>query len=154
MESSARIESPPPRRPLRWAAALVLVIAGCVSVDYVGKSYPPTAQVDVYTSMTDVKRPYTTIGEVRAEVDVIPFSDSAQQLQEKMIAEARKRGANGIVLGGLDRRRVIGPTSQTVGKVKTGKSSKGKKTKTYTETTTTNTEDKVQLRGTLIRYTD
>src|SRR5262245_29851488 len=68
MQRSARIESPRRRRTPHWIAVLTLAIAGCVSVDYVGKSFPPTNQVDVYLSMTDVKRPYTTIGEVRADV--------------------------------------------------------------------------------------
>ena len=151
MQSSARIESPTRRRTLHWIAVLAIAIGGCVSVDYVGKSYPPTTQVDVYLSMTDVKRPYTTIGEVRADVAAIPLADSAKDLQEKMIAEARKRGANGIVLGGLDRRRVVGPTSQTVWTEQKGKSKKSKK---GYASTTTDSEEVVELRGTLIRYTD
>jgi len=104
----------------------------------------------VYLSMTDVKRPYTTIGEVRADVAAIPLADSAQDLQAKMIAEARKRGANGIVLGGLDRRRVVGP-SQTVWTEQKGKSKKSKK---GYASTTTDSDEVVELRGTLIRYTD
>jgi hypothetical protein len=151
MQSPARIESPTRRRTLHWIAVLAVAIGGCVSVDYVGKSFPPTTQVDVYLSMTDVKRPYTTIGEVRADTAAIPLADSAQDLQEKMIAEARKRGANGIVLGGLDRRRVVGPTSQTVGTEQKGKSKKSKK---GYASTTTGVDEVVELRGTLIRYTD
>ena len=150
MQSSARIESPTRRLTLHWIAVLAIAIGGCVSVDYVGKSFPPTTQVDVYLSMTDVKRPYTTIGEVRADVAAIPLADSAQDLQAKMIAEARKRGANGIVLGGLDRRRVVGP-SQTVWTEQKGKSKKSKK---GYASTTTDSDEVVELRGTLIRYTD
>lgn len=129
-----------------------LLVAGCVSVDYVGRSYPPTTSVDVFFSADDVKRPYTTIGQARAEVEVIPFSNPSQQLQDKLLAEARSRGADGIILGDLGRRQVAG-TAQTVGKATTKKKGDGKKkTTTYTETTTTNTEDHAVLRGTLIRY--
>jgi hypothetical protein len=151
----------PRRRPARPFAARALgalvgaLVAGCVSVDYVGKSYPPTASVDVYLSRADVKRAYATMGEVRAQVDAIPFTNPSQQLQDKLIAEARSRGANGIVLGGLGRRQVVGAVSHTVGQTKSDKKgSSKKKTKTYTETTTTNVDEIVELRGTLIRYTE
>jgi hypothetical protein len=140
------------RTVLRGAAvALALAAGGCVSVDYVGKSYPPTANVDVYLSASDVKRKYTTIGQARAQVEDIPFTNSSQQLQEKLIAEARSRGADGLILGGLGRRQVLG-SAQTVGQATTKKKGDGKKKTTYTETTTTNVEDLVELRGTLIRY--
>jgi hypothetical protein len=133
------------------AVALALAAAGCVSVDYVGKSYPPTANVDVYLSAADVKRKYTTIGQARAQVEAIPFSSPTQQLQDKLVAEAKSRGADGVILGGLDRRQVVGP-SRTVGQATTKKKGDGKKKTTYTETTTTDVEDMVELRGTLIRY--
>jgi hypothetical protein len=133
------------------AAAVALAAAGCVSVDYVGKSYPPTANVDVYLSAADVKQNYTTIGQVRAQVEDIPFTNSSQQLQDKILAEARSRGADGVILGGLGRRQVLG-SAQTVGQATTKKKGDGKKKTTYTETTTQNVEDMVELRGTLIRY--
>jgi hypothetical protein len=133
------------------AVALALVAAGCVSVDYVGKSYPATANVDVYLSAADVKRKYTTIGQARAQVEAMPFSNPTQQLQDKLVAEAKSRGADGVILGGLNRRQVLG-SAQTVGQATTKKKGDGKKKTTYTETTTQNVEDMVELRGTLIRY--
>ena len=133
-------------------ASALLGLAGCVSVDYVGRSYPPTAHVDVYLSPDDVKRPYETIGQVRAQVDALPFSSPGQQLQDKLVAEARSRGADGIILGGLDQ-RTVGAVQQTTGQATTKKKSDKKKTTAYTETSTTSTEEVVELRGTLIRYT-
>jgi hypothetical protein len=135
--------------------ALVLVAAllpGCVTVDYVGKSYVPTANVDVFMAAADVKRPYETMGEIRAQVEAMPFTSPAQQLQDKLVAEARARGANGIILGSLDQRQV-GSVQQTTGQATTKKKSSSKKKTNYTETTTTSTEEVVGLRGTLIRYT-
>lgn len=149
MESAGRTRTARARRAASGAALFLTFVAGCVSVDYVGRSYPPTAQVDVYLSSADVKRPYTTMGEIRAQVDAIPFTNPAQQLQEKLVAEARSRGANGIVLGGLDRRQVLGAVSHTVGQ---SNKKGGSKKRTYTETTTTEVDEIVELRGTLIRY--
>lgn len=47
------------------AVVAVLAMAGCVSTDYVGKSYAPTSQVDLYFSEADITLPYEVMGEVR-----------------------------------------------------------------------------------------
>lgn len=132
-----------------WLLILAnLGLAGCVTVDYVGRSYPPTENVDVYLSAADVKRPYETIGQARAEVDAMPFTDNAKALQDKLVGEARSRGANGVILGDLDR-RTGNQVTQTTGQAK----KHGKKIG-YSETSTTSSDELVELRGTLIRYTD
>lgn len=137
-------------RALGAALAAVAALSGCVSVDYVGQTYAPTAVVDLYFSPDDVKRPYTVMGEVSAQVEVLPFQKPGQQLQQKLMDEARRRGANGMILGPVTTREVAG-TQQTTGQEHWKK--KGKKsTGTYTETTTTSTEEQAELRGTLIRY--
>ncbi|MCW5893372.1 MAG: hypothetical protein KIT14_22895 [bacterium] len=131
-------------------AAAFVVLSGCVSVDYVGQSYTPTSAVDLYFSPDDVKRPYTVMGEVTAQMEVLPFQSTGQQLQQKLMEEARRRGANGMIVGSMSTREVAA-TQQTSGQEqwkKQGKKSKG----TYTETTTTSTEEQAELRGTLIRY--
>jgi hypothetical protein len=130
---------------------LAMVACGCVSVDYVGKTYPPTASVDLYMSAADVPRPYEVIGESRAQVEALPFSNPAQQLQTKLLAEAQSRGANGVILGGLNTRQTSS-TSTTVGQAQSKKKGSKKNTQ-YTDTTTTNVDEVTELRGTLIRYT-
>lgn len=139
-----------PRR-LGWIVLGALLAAGCVSVDYVGKSYPPTASVDLYMSVADVKRPYEVIGDARAQVEALPFSSPAQQLQTKLMQEAQSRGANGVILGSLSSRQVAA-TSTTTGQA-TSKKKGDKKNTQYTDVTTTNVEEMTELHGTLIRYT-
>lgn len=129
-----------------------ILLGGCVSVDYVGKSYPPTASVDLYMSVADVKRPYEVIGDARAQVEALPFTSPAEQLQTKLLEEARSRGANGVILGSLASRQVSS-TSTTTGQATTKKKSDKKKNTQYTDVTTTNVEEMTELRGTLIRYT-
>src|SRR3954468_12607310 len=114
------------------ALALALVACGCVSVDYVGKTYPPTASVDLYMSVDDVRRPYEVIGESRAQVEALPFTNPAQQLQAKLLAEAQSRGANGVILGGLSTRQTSS-TSTTTGQA-TSKKKGSKKNTQYTDT--------------------
>ena len=139
----------------RGIAAVVLgaaLWAGCVSVDYVGKSYPPTASVELFMTPDDVKRPYEVIGEARAQADALPCPNPAEQLQQKLLLEARSRGANAVILGSITTRQV-GSTSTTTGQA-TSKKKGSKKNTQYTDTTTTNVEEVNELRGTLIRYTD
>ena len=139
----------------RGIAAVVLgaaLWAGCVSVDYVGKSYPPTASVELFMTPDDVERPYEVIGEARAQADALPFTNPAEQLQQKLLLEARSRGANAVILGSITTRQV-GSTSTTTGQA-TSKKKGSKKNTQYTDTTTTNVEEVNELRGTLIRYTD
>jgi hypothetical protein len=135
-----------------WVWLLAAVCSGCVSVDYVGKTLPPTTNVDLYMSAADVGRPYQVIGNASAQVEAMPFMDPSQQLQDKLLEEARKRGADAVILGHVDSREVQ-TTQQTFGQADTKKKSGGKKKTHYTETTTTNTEEIKSLRGTLIKYT-
>jgi hypothetical protein len=90
------------------------------------------------------------MGEARAQVDTMPFSKPGQQLQDKLVAEARAKGADGIILGQLQN-RTTGSTSNTVGQGQQKKSKSRKKTQ-YTETTTTSDSEVTELRGQLIRY--
>ena len=128
----------------------VVLLAGCTSVDYVGKTYAPTHDVEVFMSADDVGRAYEVMGEARAQVDTIPFAKPGQQLQDKLVAEARARGADGIILGQLQN-RTVGSTSNTTGQAERKKSKNKKKTQ-YNETTTSSDSEVTELRGQLIRY--
>lgn len=140
----------------RWCSVLLplasIWLMGCVTIDYVGTSYPPTAHVDLYMSAADVQRPYQVIGDARAEVEALPFSSPGQQLQEKLLTEARSRGANGVILGQLGERQT-GATQQTFGQgSSTG--SAAKRQGSWQETTTTSVDEVTELRARFIRYTD
>jgi hypothetical protein len=132
--------------------AVVFLSVGCVSVDYVGKTFPPTSHVDLYLSAADVKRPYQVIGTAHAEVEALPFSSPGQQLQDKLLLEARSRGADGLILGPLGKHESFS-TQQTTGRATSKKRSGGKKKTDYVTTTTTTPSEVTELTGTLIRYT-
>ena len=66
-------------------------------IDYVGDSYLPTSDVDVYFSEADVLEDYRKMGYATAE------GGSAEELQDRLIEKARKSGADGIVFEGIDR---------------------------------------------------
>jgi hypothetical protein len=143
-----------PLRQLVGLRALVALasLAGCATVDYVGTSYPPTAHVDVFMSESDVPRPYQVIGEARAQVEALPLTSPGQRLQEKIVAEAKARGADGVILGGLSSREVAS-TTQTVGQGTSKRKSGDKRKATWVETSQTNVDEVTELRAKLIRYT-
>ena len=81
-------------------AVLFLFVSACAEVDYVGESYSPTAHVDVYFSENDVEKDYKVMGHAVAHAGEFV---SIGKLQEALIKEARKRGADGIIMYGLSR---------------------------------------------------
>ena len=83
-------------------AAFFLFISACAEVDYVGESYSPTDHVDVYYSENDVEKDYKVMGHAVAHAgDFV----STEKLRDALIKEARKRGADGLIMYGLDRIR-------------------------------------------------
>lgn len=68
-----------------------LLLLSCESVRYIGTSYPQTDHVDIYYSAHDVKKPYEVIGKASNA------GNNLQKNQDKIINEAKKRGADGII---------------------------------------------------------
>ena len=84
-------------------AVLAGLTVGCATIDYVGQSYQPTTQVDLYFSEADVRREYQVIGQVVATGDQFL---SAARLQERMVAQARKAGADAVIIVSFRRTRL------------------------------------------------
>jgi hypothetical protein len=79
---------------------LTLFIIGCASVKYIGKSYEPTTSVDVYYSEKDIKKEYEVMGHAIGRGPEIFVSD--EQVHKKLIEKARQKGADAIILTGVD----------------------------------------------------
>lgn len=76
-------------------AVLACFAAGCATVDYVGESYQPTSHVDVFFAEKDVPKEYQVIGQVLASGDEYV---SASALNTKLMARAREKGADGVII--------------------------------------------------------
>jgi hypothetical protein len=89
-------------RPLAGAllSALLALTTACAKVDYIGRVYPPTMQVDLFFAEQDVPRPYDVMGRVVATGN---DAVSLEKIQEKIMDKAREKGADAIVIIGLDR---------------------------------------------------
>jgi hypothetical protein len=126
----------------------VVVASGCTKIDYVGEEYPPTAQVEQFFSAGDVTRDYKVMGYIVASA---PDIVSAEKMHKKLIEKARKVGADAVIIEGLERYTSGSNSSFT----ETSEEKTDKKGKTKTVTTgssSTNSEEKKQIKATLIKF--
>lgn len=136
---------------MKWivmlAAAALLLAAGCTKIDYVGKEFAPTSDVDVFFSLDDVDREYEVMGHLTATGDEMV---SAEKMQEDILKKAREKGADAVVILGLDTYATSSPTTWS-------ETTETKQTESGTKTTTSGTssggaEEKKQIRATFLKY--
>jgi hypothetical protein len=124
--------------------AFFVLMAGCTTTDYLGKTYPPTQHVDVFFSPQDVKRAYEVMGEIRAEGDDIV---SYESMQQKLVQEAMQKGADAILIEKLD----MTETGYTTVGDKTGEKRRRRASSSTTISTTTIEKDRL-ITGKLLKY--
>ncbi|MCH9031156.1 MAG: hypothetical protein IIB00_02710 [candidate division Zixibacteria bacterium] len=121
----------------------VIILASCTKIDYIGESFPSTTHVDIYLSVESVEREYTVMGYMIATADDMV---SVSKMQDKMMKKARGKGADGIIILGLERYQSGEKTSwsetttEKDGKTKTSGSS------------STSADEKKEIKATLIKY--
>jgi hypothetical protein len=75
-------------------------MVGCASsFQYVGTSYPATSQVDIFFSAKDVKKAFEVMGTING---TIGQSADFNQTLEKVRKEARKQGADAVIIEGIE----------------------------------------------------
>jgi hypothetical protein len=131
---------------LLWVI-LILAVVGCTKIDYIGDEFSPTSYVDLYFSEADVARDYRVMGEV-----VATASDwvSAEKMQKKIMEKARQKGADGVIILGMERYR-SGESTTRKETTQIDETKKGT-TSTTTATTETNVQKEKEIRATFIKY--
>lgn len=127
--------------------ALLLFLAGCAHIEYVGNEYPPTTIVDLFYAEKDVRISYTVIGRVVATGDAWV---STKKLRKELIKKARRVGADGVIIYGLDRYREQPTTTYT--ETTTTEKKGGKLIKTTTSTASTEAQEIKKITAVFIRY--
>jgi len=128
--------------------AVLLALASCTKIDYVGEEYPPTNRVDIYFSMADAPTGSKVMGYIVASA---PDMVSAEKMQKKMMEKARAKGADGLVIEGLQRYQAGSNTNYSESTTQKAED-KGKTKTTTTGSSSTSTEEKKEIKGTLIKY--
>ncbi len=121
---------------------------GCTKLDYIGDEYPPTTNVEMYFSEDDLTREYKVMGHLIATAgDVV----SAEKMQKEMKKKAMEKGADAIIILGMEKYQ-SGETTNYSETTVEGTTKKGNPKSTTTATSTTSTEEKKQIKAILIKY--
>ena len=75
---------------------VIVLLWSCATVDYVGESYPQTANIDIYYSYENVKNNYKKIGYA------VGYKTDYDTIINQIIAEAKTNGADAIIITGID----------------------------------------------------
>jgi hypothetical protein len=129
-------------KKLMLVAPLVLAFA-CTNIKYIGDSYPSTTHVDLFYSENDVERDYKVMGHLSASAGEFV---SVEKMVEEIKKKAMEKGADGIIILGLEE-HVVGQSVDYTSTTET----KGNKT-TETGKTTTSTSKENQIKAIFIKY--
>lgn len=126
---------------LMVGAVLLLTSCSVVALNYVGKTYAPVAQPELFFSWSDVSRPYETMGYADAEPMNFGTIEKAQAAIEK---KARDCGADAIVFVDINEPGLT-LTEQV------SSNAAGEQTRTVTTARNTSLRNSV-LKATFIKY--
>ncbi len=84
--------------------SLSIFIIQCAQVNYVGKTYTPTTNIDVYYSDKEIEKEYTSIGHAMGSGGILV---SNEKIQEKLIEKARAVGADGVIIKEVEKTKVV-----------------------------------------------
>ena len=116
----------------------LLLAVGCTNIKYIGESYPPTTHVDVFFSEDNIERNYKVMGHADATA---PEYVDVEKMMEKIKEKAMEKGADAVVVLGLDENIVSESTywnSET-------KVDKNKTTESGSQTTSMTKENEIRV---------
>lgn len=91
-----------------FLASLIFMSCG-PTVQYVGRSLPPTTNVDIYFDTKDIQKQYEVIGRMNAKDWQYA---NYEAIKNKIVIEAKKRGADGVIITNMGQ-QVTGSTQNT-----------------------------------------
>ena len=79
---------------------LFLIISCSPKIQYLGKTYPPTQNVDIFFNESDINRPFETIGMIRNSGKSYE-KNNPEVIKTAMLAKAMQVGADAIIFHGM-----------------------------------------------------
>ncbi len=123
----------------------VLALVSCGSpYKYIGKSYAPTPQAEMFFREADVPEPFELMGKLEVE---LPDSKSTEKIQNKVMQIAATKGADAVLIDNFDF-TTGGFTSGGVGAGKSGK----KGGSVGVSTSKTKIDKNINIKATLLKY--
>jgi hypothetical protein len=77
---------------------LILLITSCAPrIKYLGNSYAPTSQVDVFVSEDAIKKNYDIVGKGYVQHGGL-YKKKIEKIQSKAVEKAKQRGVDGVLI--------------------------------------------------------
>ena len=92
------------KRPVKLRLLIILIVSlltGCISTNFIGDTFPETEDVQIFFSVREIPNEFTVFGHIVTSTSNSLFV-SVEDLKIELVAEAKKRGADGIVINGID----------------------------------------------------
>jgi len=98
----------------------LLMISCSPQINYLGSSYPPTQEVDIFFDEEDIQKDFKVMGIMKNEGDEMELDDS-ESVKNAMIKKAKSVGADAILFLGFYSEKVNNETTniETIDKDKT-----------------------------------
>ena len=135
-------------RAATWIVVAALFATGCAHLDYVGESAAPTRDVHVYYTEANVPRPYRVMGEAVATANLFISSD---KIQKQMVEKARERGADAVVILGMETYQ-SGESSSYSESSRESKDRKGRTRVSTSGSSSTSAQESKKVRALFIRW--
>ena len=85
------------KKYVRLVVLLGLLAIGCAEVDYVGESFKPTTNIDLYFSKEDIEKEYTVMGHA-----IGSGTSDSDDIQQALIDKAKEKGADAVLITEVD----------------------------------------------------
>ena len=104
------------RRKFELGSVFILVtflLFGCAGVNYIGRSFDPTTNIDMYFSEDEIMQEYTVIGHAIGYSYSTRDSKDSDRIQAKLIETAKLKGADAIMIIGISKDNFFGGISSS-----------------------------------------
>ena len=131
---------------------LLFIAVGCTTINYIGESYPPSQQVDLYFSEKDIEKQYKVVGRIIATANAHELIYSSDKFTQSILKKARGKGADGVVILGFE--KVMTGIDHSRNRTEKSTEKSGKTFTEESESTNSSIEEKRRIEALAIRYTE
>jgi len=137
-------------KSLKVLFPVLTILCGCATINYIGTSYPPTDNVDLYFSEADIEKEYRVVGRIVATADADEMFYSSEKFTEAILKKAREKGADGVVISEFG--NVATGVSESRERTEETKEKRDKWITVETENVSSSVEEKRRIEALAIKY--
>jgi len=87
-------------KKIYFLSSIILLFASCATrINYLGNSYAPTSNVDIFVTEDAIKKNYEVVGNGYVKHAYwTSFSGKAEKIQRLVVEKAKKKGVNAVLI--------------------------------------------------------